>query len=174
MAKEIDDRQVAELKAQLSQQQEQFTALLAIVSKLQTGTAAAPVNKPRGEPKGLQEVRFQDNHGNVRRAWMEQRRQVQIVDGADPAHRTVHECEMADLCVELRPGKFHSIEGVPGLDFPSSASQLVTRARWYTVEQEKAVQRYQEDLKRLSAGSTLQQSKPAAPAGTEDLGFKGA
>jgi len=172
MAKE-EEQKVQKLEAALLAQQEQMAALLSLVAKLQPGAQPANRNAPRGEPKGLVEVRFADNKGNIRRAWLEQKRAFEITEGSDPKNRVVHRAEMADLCVELRPGKFHTIEGVPGLDFPAAASHLVTKARWYTVEQEKAVKRYEEDLKRLAGGATLQQTAKAAPADS-DLGLKGA
>ena len=169
MAREDGEKQLAEMRAQLASQQEQVAALLSIVAKL-GGVNTANQNKPRSEPKGLQEVRFLDERGNSRKAWLESRRTIKLMEGNNEKNRVVHEVEVADLCVELRPGKFHSIQDVPGLDV-KRASHLLTQVRWYTLEQEKGLNQYQKMLKETA-------STPApvatASAGDDDLGLKGA
>ena len=164
MAKE--DRE-ERLEAQLAAQQEQIAALLSLVSKIQTGVQ--PVKSgPRVEPKGLQEVRFIDERGNTRRAWLEARRTIQLVEGTNEKNKVVHEMEVADVCVELRPGKFHSIEGVPGLDV-KRAGHLVNQMRWCTLEQERGFKQYQQMLKSTSTPAPAAKPAPA----DSDLGLKG-
>lgn len=123
-------------------------------------------DRPRLEPKGLQEVIFIGARGDQHRAWMERRRTVEIktnqkikVNGQE-SEKAIH-VELADLCIELRPGKFTSIEGVPWFGQREGA-EFFSAARWATRKMLAA----QSDYDRMV-------SETSRAADTDNLGLKG-